>query len=81
MAATTELIDHVQVFCDGVAEMAHTHVYLQEEKEYGSIEETIARFYDCKEDDYVKLCPRMSRIESLEVLKGHYLFLCTFGHS
>ena len=31
--------------------MAHTHACLQEEKEDGSIEETIASFCDCEEDD------------------------------
>ena len=30
--------------------MAHMHVYLQKDEEDGSIEETIASFYDCEED-------------------------------
>ena len=35
---------HVHLFYDRVVEMTHTHAWLQEEEEDGSIEEAIASF-------------------------------------
>ena len=39
------------LFSDGVLDMAHTHAFLQEEKEDGSIEEMFASFYNYEEDE------------------------------